>query len=99
MKNRDLLPLGAKPAPGDLAFVQTFINVVRHLENRHEGDRAKSLKDWMTRHGLIAASAVVGPAEYKKALIFHNALRGLLRSSSGVSSTLSSSISESDPST
>lgn len=83
MKNRDKLPLGTKPAPGDLAFAQTFVNIIRHLENRNDIDRVKALKDWLAHHGLVAASAAIGKADYKKALSFHNALRTLIRRNSG----------------
>ncbi|MFH2036903.1 MAG: CGNR zinc finger domain-containing protein [Candidatus Zixiibacteriota bacterium] len=67
MKNRDKLPVGDKPAPGDLAFVQGFLNLLRYMIVHPEYNKAKNIKIWMVRHGLLANNIPVKEAEKKKA--------------------------------
>jgi len=83
MRNRDQLSLGSKPAPGDLAFVQAFVNIILDLENNREIDRLKILRNWMAHHGLIASSADISRSDYRKAVSLHNSLRALLSVSDG----------------
>jgi predicted RNA-binding Zn ribbon-like protein len=83
MKNREQLPVGAKPAPGDLAFVQGFLNLGRFLSFRKDLDRVKILRDWMVRHGLMSSRTKVAASDLKTALELHDVLRSLLTAGSG----------------
>lgn len=83
MKKRELLPVGAKPAPGDLAFVQAFANVMRHIQVRSDIDGVTFLRTWLVRHGLLSPGARIDTAGLKTALLFHDGLRGLLLANSG----------------
>ncbi len=83
MKNRNLLPVGAKPAPGELAFVQGYANLLRFIQMRHDIDGVAALKTWLVRHGLLSAAGQVDRGDLKLALSFHDALRGLLRANDG----------------
>ena len=84
MKNRNLLPVGAKPAPGDLAFVQGYANLLRFIQMRRDIDGVAVLKKWLVRHGLLAASAPVDRLDLDLALSFHDALRDLIRANDGI---------------
>ncbi|MDH4156296.1 MAG: CGNR zinc finger domain-containing protein [candidate division Zixibacteria bacterium] len=83
MKNRDLLPVGAKPAPDELAFVQGYANLLRFIQMRREIDGVAVLKKWLVRHGLLAAAGRVDQQDLRLALSFHDALRGLIRANEG----------------
>lgn len=83
MKNRDLLPVGDKPAPGDLAFVQGSLNIFRAIKIRSDIDRLKVLKTYLVRHGLLSSAARLGKTDLKIALTFNDGMRSLLDVNSG----------------
>ena len=78
MTNRELLAVGAKPAPGDLAFVQGFVNLMGALKARPDLDGVKVLKTWLVRHGLGGAGTRVNTGHVKIAQSLADGLRGLL---------------------
>ncbi len=59
MKNREKLPVGAKPAPGDLAYVQGFVNLMHYMIVHPEYSKSKNIRIWMIRHGLLPKNASV----------------------------------------
>lgn len=83
LKNREMLAVGTKPAPGDLAYVQGFLNLFRHLEMHREIDRLWALKRWMVRHGLGSRSLRLGKNDWAITVSLYQSLRGLLADSGG----------------
>jgi predicted RNA-binding Zn ribbon-like protein len=83
MKNRQLLHLGAKPAPDDLAFVQGFVNYVGWLKRKTDINQTEALKAWLVRHGLLVAPADVTEDDVRKAVTLQDSLRNLLRANAG----------------
>ncbi len=83
MKNLELLKTGSKPAPGELIVVQGFVNTLDVESDEDEFDTAKSLKTWLTRHGLLRSNALVSAKDLQDALSFREALRHLLLANNG----------------
>lgn len=83
MRHRDDLPTGNKPAPGDLAFVQGFVNTVDLESGRDALATPAEVGRWLEHHGLVAPSTPVGAAERERVIAFREALRALLRSHHG----------------
>lgn len=69
--------LGAKPAPGDLALVQAFLNTVDIESGRDDVATPAALSAWLARHGLLEAGAPLADADLRFALRVREALRGL----------------------
>jgi predicted RNA-binding Zn ribbon-like protein len=84
MKNRELLAVGPKAAPGDLIFVQGFVNMPFVLPDKGEMDKLKAFKTWMVRHGFLAPAVSIDESDLKTALSFRNGLRCLLRANNGI---------------
>lgn len=85
MNARDALDLGSKPAPGELAFVQGFVNTVDLETGLDRLSTPDGLAQWLVRHGLIAAdeASAVGEAERTRAVEVREALRALLLAHNG----------------
>ncbi|MCP4570268.1 MAG: hypothetical protein GY841_22030 [FCB group bacterium] len=83
MKNRELLETGGKPAPGDLIFVQGFVNTLDIEKGQDEIGDIRSLKSWLMQHGLLTRSTPIKVSDLKAALLFREALRRLLAINNG----------------
>lgn len=85
MKNLDMLKTGKKPAPGELAIIQGFVNTLEVETGADDIGTEKLLKDWLVRHGLIRPSDEVSLADLKAALSLREGLRSLLLANNGES--------------
>lgn len=83
MKNRELLKTGRKPAPGELALVQGFVNTLNIEQELDELDSPAALKSWLVRHGLLSSAATVGREDLEEWIAFREALRALLKKNGG----------------
>jgi predicted RNA-binding Zn ribbon-like protein len=81
-------PGGRRPAPGQLALVQSFINSHYDLELEHGADllaTPRALKHWLAAHRLIDADAQLGTRELERALAVREGLRSLAGGGDGLS--------------
>jgi len=72
------LELGSKPAPGDLAFIQGFVNTAELESDRDDLASPEALRDWLVRYGLLEPKAMIGDAEHRTVLEVREAFRALL---------------------
>ena len=75
-------PGGRRPAPGELAVVQAFINTHYDLEIEHGSDllgTPAALARWLAACGLVKAPVEVGASDLGRALATREALRGFAR--------------------
>jgi len=76
---------GRRPAPGDLALVQAFVNsrwdLDRELQDRFADPAA--LERWLVEHQLLEPGASLGPADLHRAVEVREGLRQLLYSNNG----------------
>lgn len=77
-------PAGRRPAPGDLALVQAFVNT-NDLEGGNERLRGPdALGVWLSEAGLCSAAGLrPTPAEFQLALDVREGLRALARANNG----------------
>jgi len=83
MTNSDQLTIGSKPAPGDLLYVQGFVNtryVGDHSDDLATTDRAAA---WFQRFGLLPPGSAISEAERGQAVGFREGLRYLLKVNHG----------------
>jgi predicted RNA-binding Zn ribbon-like protein len=83
MKNHELLKTGRKPAPGELALVQGFVNTLdieRECDDLHSPG---ALKAWMVRHGLLDSAVSINEDDFKEWITFREALQALLGKNNG----------------
>ena len=73
-----------KPAPGDLALVQGFVNTFEPDEDREDVPDPAALERWLVHYELMAAGPPVGDAEFDHAIGVREALRALLLANNGV---------------
>ncbi len=69
------------PAPGALAHLQAFVNTVDLEEGREDFQTPATVLDWLSRHGLLAASegsASLDEAGLRAVIDYREAIRGLL---------------------
>lgn len=83
MRNPEDLHTGSKPAPGDLAYVQGFVNTADLESKRDDFATREGLADWLERHGLLAEGTQVGEEERAAAVEFREALRDYLSVNNG----------------
>lgn len=83
MGTTEHLETGSKPAPGELAVVQAFVNTVNMESGVDKLATPKSLASWLVRRGLTGSKAVVSDEEHRRALDFREALRAVLEAHSG----------------
>jgi predicted RNA-binding Zn ribbon-like protein len=83
MKNADQLQTGKKPAPGELAFVQGFVNTTDVDSGCDDFATPEGLAAWLERHGLARAPVAVTEAERQRAVAFREALRAWLLANNG----------------
>jgi predicted RNA-binding Zn ribbon-like protein len=77
---RDSQPGGRKPAPGELALIQTFLNTRWDLTAEDHGETLVSpaaLHDWLETRGLIAERDRLEPPHLDRALAVREGLRAL----------------------
>jgi predicted RNA-binding Zn ribbon-like protein len=72
-----------KPAPGELALLQGFVNT--HDLETHEDDLtdAAALAAWLGHYDLMAPDDAVSDADFQQALSVREALRGVLMAKNG----------------
>ncbi len=78
MRAAESLATESKPAPGDLRFVQAFVNTLDVESGRDAFGDPEGVAAWLKRHGALAPSARVGEAERRSVVAFREALRTLL---------------------
>jgi predicted RNA-binding Zn ribbon-like protein len=83
MKNHELLKTGQKPAPGDLALIQGFVNTLDIERERDDLHSPGALKVWMVRHGLLSSAASISEDDFEEWIAFRESLRALLRKNGG----------------
>ncbi|MEX2542780.1 MAG: CGNR zinc finger domain-containing protein [Trueperaceae bacterium] len=83
MRNPQDLETGSKRAPGDLAFVQGFINTVDVESGKDAFSTSAGLADWLRHHGLLATETGVGEKEWEQATGFREGLRSLVLHNNG----------------
>ncbi len=75
-----------KPAPGDLALVQAFVNTADFEHGSDELSTPQALADWLAGCGLGEAPEL-GPADLKLAIEAREALRSALLVNTGAEET------------
>ncbi len=73
-------PGGRRPAPGELALVQAFINSHYDLEVNHGAELFASpaaLRRWLRRHDLLDAGETVSDMDLRRAIELREGLRRL----------------------
>jgi predicted RNA-binding Zn ribbon-like protein len=77
--------LGSKPAPGELAYVQSFVNT-RNVETDSEAlQTPEQLGGWLTAVGLLPEGAGrLCAADLDRAVAFREALRAVLLGNAGM---------------
>lgn len=78
MRAAELLPSENKPAPGDLRFVQAFVNTLDHESGRDELARPEDLERWLRTHVGLDEGERLGPEDLRQATRFREALRTIL---------------------
>ncbi len=78
MRAAELLPHESKPAPGDLRFVQAFVNTLDVETGRDQFAEPAGLEAWLRTHGGLGAGERLGPSELRQAKRFREALRTVL---------------------
>lgn len=83
MRHPEELDLGSKPAPGDLRYVQGFVNTVDIESGRDKLATREGAAAWLAHHGLADADVRVGEGERARIVAFREALRALLHAHHG----------------
>jgi predicted RNA-binding Zn ribbon-like protein len=78
MRAAELLPHDSKPAPGDLRFVQAFVNTLEVETGKDHIAEAADLERWLRTHGSLGADTHLGPTDVEAAQRFREALRKVL---------------------
>ena len=77
--------LGSKPAPGELAYVQAFVNTRNVEEDSEALQTPEQLHGWAKALGLLPEGAArLGSADLDRALALREALRLVLLGNAGV---------------
>jgi len=74
---------GSKPAPGELALVQAFVNTADVESGSDDLPDPPSLGVWLGEHGLLAEGEPVTEGDLGRALVLREALRGLALANNG----------------
>lgn len=72
------LATGSKPAPGDLAYVQGFVNTIDLESGRDAFATPAAVAEWLSRHGLAPDDLAVDEDGRERVIRFREALRDLL---------------------
>lgn len=78
MRAAELLPHESKPAPGELRFVQAFVNTVDHESGTDEFADPEGLERWLRTHGSRGKVERLGEDDLRDAKRFREALRTVL---------------------
>lgn len=78
MRSAELLPHESKPAPGDLRFVQAFVNTLDVESGRDELADPERLRAWLSRHGCLDEGRRLTPDDLREATRLREALRTVL---------------------
>lgn len=76
----DPQPGGRRPAPGELALLQSFLNTHWNLRDERRGETLTSLlalTDWLASRELVDHRARLGEADLERALAVREGLRAL----------------------
>ena len=77
---RSVQPGGRRPAPGQLALVQAFINSFFDLEVEHGAElfaTPAGLGGWLSERSLLPAGTTLGAGDVTRAIAVRESLRGL----------------------
>lgn len=77
------LGVGSKPAPGDLVYVQGFVNTVDLESGRDALGTGAGAARWFVHHGLAAPGLAVDDAAHERVVALREALRAMLFSNHG----------------
>lgn len=83
MKNPEQLQIGKKRAPGDLIYIQGFINTADVESGRDTFSTTEGLLEWLQRHGLLEAGIELTDEDRVRVIEFREALRSLLGAHNG----------------
>ena len=72
-----------KPAPGDLALVQGFVNTVDFDEETEDLSDPESLERWLVHYGLMDSGGPLTSADLDQAVRVREALRNVLVANNG----------------
>jgi predicted RNA-binding Zn ribbon-like protein len=72
-----------KPAPGDLALVQGFVNTLEEDEDREDLPDAAALQRWLVHYELMTEGDDVCQADFDQAIRVREALRAVLKVNNG----------------
>lgn len=78
MRSVELLGQENKPAPGDLRFVQAYVNTVDVESGRDRFHDVGGLRAWLSTHCELAQDFSLGETDRLKAIEFREALRTVL---------------------
>lgn len=78
MRAAELLPHESKPAPGDLRFVQAFVNTLDVETGVDQIAEPAALEAWLRTHGGLGEGTRLGPEDVRAVARFREALRTLL---------------------
>lgn len=78
MRAAELLGNENKPAPGDLRFVQAFVNTLDLESGRDSFGAAQDLEDWLRTHCELDAGVRLTDKQRLEAIEFREALRTIL---------------------
>ncbi|HEX7005025.1 MAG TPA: CGNR zinc finger domain-containing protein [Trueperaceae bacterium] len=83
MRNPEQLRIGKKPAPGDLAYLQGFVNTADLESGRDDFASREALAGWLRHHGLLDEGTGVSEEERLRVVEFREALRSRLGANNG----------------
>lgn len=83
MRNAHDLAIGRKPAPGDLLYVQGFVNTVDLETGADAFATPDGVARWLTHHGFAPPSLVVTEADRARIIGAREAVRALLLANHG----------------
>ncbi len=78
MRSVELLDHESKPAPGDLRFVQAYVNTLDVESGRDRFADVGGLRTWLATHCGLGENARLGEADRLTAIEFREALRTVL---------------------
>ena len=78
-----ILVVMSKPAPNDLALIESFVNTVDLEDGDEELGTPDALASWLGGHGLSAPGEPFSPADLATAIAVREALRALLLANNG----------------
>ena len=74
---------GREPAPGELAYVQAFVNSIDYDDDLERLSDPDAARDWFAAFGLMSADERLTEADVRQAIDVREALRSLLLANNG----------------